>query len=50
MLSAVVYCHQNNIVHRDLKPENILIKVNEGGQLEVKIADLGTSKKLDLTE
>lgn len=35
--------HTHGICHRDLKPENILLKKGI-----VKIADLGTSKVLDL--
>ncbi|CAK86645.1 unnamed protein product (macronuclear) [Paramecium tetraurelia] len=44
ILSAVVYCHEQNIVHRDLKPENILF-VNESINSTLKIIDFGTSRK-----
>ena len=45
ILSAVLYCHNNNIVHRDLKPENILLSDNSVDQndLIIKIIDFGTS-------
>ena len=37
--------HDLGICHRDLKPENVLLKDNE-----VRICDLGASKKLDCQE
>ncbi|CAD8168988.1 unnamed protein product [Paramecium pentaurelia] len=46
ILSAVVYCHEQNIVHRDLKPENILF-ANESQNSPLKIIDFGTSRKYD---
>lgn len=42
VLSAIVYCHNNNIVHRDLKPENILLESERSNQL--KVIDFGTSR------
>lgn len=44
--------HSKGVAHRDLKPENILLKesiLKEGTDVgyTVKIADLGTSKRLD---
>ena len=36
--------HEIGIAHRDLKPENVLL-LND----EVRIADVGSAKKLDLT-
>jgi len=44
ILSAVVYCHQNNIVHRDLKPENILFENNRHNS-NLKVIDFGTCRK-----
>jgi serine/threonine protein kinase len=41
------YVHGKNVVHRDSKLCNILMrKGTEGGQLEVKVADFGPSRKL----
>jgi serine/threonine protein kinase len=47
--------HQKGIAHRDLKPENILLTSNgkterDPMSLVVKIADLGATKVLDLSE
>jgi serine/threonine protein kinase len=46
--------HSKGVAHRDLKPENILVKKNGNNSdpisLIVKIADLGSSKVLDLTD
>ena len=47
--------HQKGIAHRDLKPENILLTSNGKADsdplsLVVKIADLGATKVLDLSE
>lgn len=36
--------YNKKIVHRDLKPENIIVEELEGGELNVKIIDFGTSK------
>lgn len=45
VLNGLTHMHGLQICHRDLKPENILTST-ENGKLTVKIADLGTSKKL----
>lgn len=47
--------HQKGIAHRDLKPENILLSYNSNENIDplnlvVKIADLGATKVLDLSE
>lgn len=46
ILSATVYCHDNQIVHRDLKPENIMY---ESPKLDapIKVIDFGTSRVFD---
>ncbi|KAM3147294.1 hypothetical protein pb186bvf_000545 [Paramecium bursaria] len=46
ILTAVLYCHDQNIVHRDLKPENIIF-VNEEQDSQLKVIDFGTSRKFD---
>lgn len=38
------YLHSKSIIHRDLKSPNILITMTGHGQLQLKIADFGTSK------
>ena len=38
---------ENNIIHRDLKLENILYKKEENNKLMIKLADYGSSKKLN---
>lgn len=45
IMSAILYCHNNNIVHRDLKPENILLadENNQFDTLNIKLIDFGTS-------
>lgn len=42
LLSAIMYCHNNNVCHRDLKPENCLY-VTEDDTSEMKIIDFGLS-------
>ena len=49
ILSAVVYCHQNNIVHRDLKPENLLFD-SDRKNANLKVIDFGTSRRMDKTK
>ena len=44
LLKGLEGMHSRGIAHRDLKPENILIKDDE-----VRIADVGSAKKLDLS-
>jgi non-specific serine/threonine protein kinase len=44
---AVAAAHGVGVLHRDIKPENILIAENEAGELELKLADFGSSELLD---
>ena len=46
ILSAVVYCHDNQIVHRDIKPENILYE-SPKPDAPIKVIDFGTSRVFD---
>ena len=46
-IKGVHQMHLNNVVHRDLKSSNCLLML-KGGDIEVKIADLGRSKDLSL--
>ena len=48
LLRAISHIHNSNIVHRDIKPENILF-VDKGPESDLKIIDLGLSKKFDDT-
>lgn len=45
-LCAMNFIHKCNFVHRDIKPSNILITEH----LEVKIADFGLSRSLNIVE
>lgn len=45
ILSAVVYCHDNDIVHRDLKLENVLFE-SKSAESNLKVIDFGTSRKI----
>jgi serine/threonine protein kinase len=47
LLSAVAYCHERMVIHRDIKPENILLMDN-GSDLDIKVADFGCSSFLDV--
>jgi serine/threonine protein kinase len=44
---ALDYAHRQSVVHRDIKPANFLITRHEGGQLLVKLTDLGLARRLD---
>ena len=44
ILFGVGYLHKHEILHRDLKADNILM----GSEGQLKLADFGTSKKLDI--
>eukprot|EP01059_Diplonema_ambulator_P011214 TRINITY_DN21172_c1_g2_i2.p1 TRINITY_DN21172_c1_g2~~TRINITY_DN21172_c1_g2_i2.p1 ORF type:complete len:425 (+),score=62.36 TRINITY_DN21172_c1_g2_i2:186-1277(+) len=44
ILSALMYLHSKGVVHRDIKGGNILL----GAEGEVKVADFGCSKKIDV--
>ena len=46
IITAVLYCHQNNIVHRDIKSENILFASKKPDAM-VKLIDFGISMKYE---
>ena len=45
--NAFFFMKNNKIIHRDLKLDNILIKYKENNKYIVKLADYGSSKRLD---
>lgn len=45
-MSAVAYLHSHGIIHRDLKPENIIFENLGKDQLNLKLIDFGTSRKI----
>jgi serine/threonine protein kinase len=55
MAEAMQYLHRKKITHRDLKSANMLInpaqipEIAEAGYLDLKVADFGTSKRLNAT-
>lgn len=38
--------NQNGLLHRDLKPDNIILEKLESDEINIKIIDFGTSRKL----
>ena len=44
ILSAILYCHDNNIVHRDIKADNILFSKKDINS-PLKLIDFGISVK-----
>lgn len=46
ILSAVSYLHNLGFIHRDLKPENIIFEKLDKDNLNLKIIDFGTSRKI----
>jgi serine/threonine protein kinase len=55
MAEAMQYLHRKKITHRDLKSANMLVnlaqipEIAEAGYLNLKVADVGTSKRLNAT-
>lgn len=50
ILSAIAYLHERKIIHRDLKPENIVFEKLGKNELNLKIIDFGTSRKIHKNE
>ena len=48
ILIGLDFLHNRKIVHRDIKPENILMNIDK--DIEIKIADFGSSKKLEINK
>ena len=46
ILIAVSYLHNLGFIHRDLKPENIIFEKLDKDNLNLKIIDFGTSRKI----
>lgn len=42
--------HSHDIIHRDLKPENIIFENIGPNELNLKIIDFGTSRKILIHE
>lgn len=53
ILLGLQHCHGNAVIHRDLKPGNILVNEivygPESRKVQLKIADFGLSRPIDLT-
>lgn len=45
-MSSVAYLHRLGFIHRDLKPENIIFEKLDKDNLNLKIIDFGTSRKI----
>lgn len=50
VLSAVAYMHKKSMTHRDLKPENIMFMGSDEDDLNLKLIDFGTSRKVEYKE
>lgn len=45
LLQGLCHLHEHNICHRDLKPDNLLITISRKGNVCLKLADFGISRK-----
>jgi serine/threonine protein kinase len=50
VVGALEVAHAHGVVHRDLKPENVMLNRAAGGELQVKLLDLGIAKLRDVAE
>ena len=48
LLNGLTYLHRNNIMHRDLKLANLLLSTADSNTAELKLADFGFAKKMEL--
>lgn len=49
LLNGLTYLHSNNIMHRDLKLANLLLSTSDPYTAELKLADFGFAKKMEMT-
>jgi serine/threonine protein kinase len=47
LLSALKEAHKARIIHRDVKPENIMVERPNEKDFSIKLADWGSSRKIN---
>jgi eukaryotic-like serine/threonine-protein kinase len=46
---ALAAAHAAGVLHKDLKPSNLLVHLGDGGHAQIKLADFGSGRVIDLT-
>ena len=47
LLNGLDYLHNNNFIHCDVTPNNVLVKIEQNGEIIIKITDFGLTTQFD---